>query len=62
MQVILFHLMSYADLDFEATKGHETVGSTCPTNTSIPSKATSFTTATLTNSNMAKCWALTAWL
>ncbi|CAN1545814.1 COG2141 Coenzyme F420-dependent N5,N10-methylene tetrahydromethanopterin reductase and related flavin-dependent oxidoreductases [Burkholderiaceae bacterium] len=25
MQVILFHLMSYADLDFEATKGHETV-------------------------------------
>ena len=25
MQVILFHLMSYADLDFEATKDHETV-------------------------------------
>jgi alkanesulfonate monooxygenase SsuD/methylene tetrahydromethanopterin reductase-like flavin-dependent oxidoreductase (luciferase family) len=25
MQVILFHLMSYADLDFEATKEHETV-------------------------------------
>jgi alkanesulfonate monooxygenase SsuD/methylene tetrahydromethanopterin reductase-like flavin-dependent oxidoreductase (luciferase family) len=25
MQVILFHLMSYADLDFEATKSHETV-------------------------------------
>ena len=25
MQVILFHLMSYADLDFEATKGHQTV-------------------------------------
>ena len=25
MQVILFHLMSYADLDFDATKDHETV-------------------------------------
>ena len=25
MQVILFHLMTYADLDFEATKDHETV-------------------------------------
>jgi alkanesulfonate monooxygenase SsuD/methylene tetrahydromethanopterin reductase-like flavin-dependent oxidoreductase (luciferase family) len=25
MKVILFHLMPYADLDFEATKGHETV-------------------------------------
>ena len=25
MQIILFHLMSYADLDFEATKDHETV-------------------------------------
>ena len=25
MKVILFHLMSYADLDFEATKEYETV-------------------------------------
>lgn len=60
MNVLLFHLMPYADLDLEATKAYPTTWTTLPNTFYDPKKGTRFTRGISMNSRWAKRWALTA--